>query len=622
MCGIAGKITKNATDSRDVLWRMNKLMYHRGPDDSAVWFSDDWRVGLSHCRLSIIDLANGKQPMEDVAGQLVIVFNGEIYNYRELREELIAKGHKFKNRSDTEVILQAYHEWGDEFLSRLNGMFAFCLYDHKRQRLLLARDRAGEKPLYYFQGKEGFTFASELKTLLSDPSILRRIDLHSLEYFLAYGAVNGEMSIIEGVYKLLPGQALIYNVAQNEFRKFTYWQLPEYDDYTGADLTDLVDELERLLEDSVKRQLVADVPVGVLLSGGIDSSLITAMAARVSGKPVNTYTISFPGHGEFDEAPFAQKISSHFGTNHNVLEVEPFDVEILHLMAKQFDEPIGDQAIVPTYLISKLISSEAKVALSGDGGDELFGGYGHYTWLERQDRIRNKLPPMFRRFLSQVARHMLPIGFKGRNHLIGLEGESSNSVAGVNMYFDSLYRKKLLSPLSDVYQCSNKPENYKKSFCQKDMSVVRQATITDFHTTLSDAYLVKVDRASMLASLEIRCPWLDYRIIDFAFSQVTDHFRVCGKDRKILPKQLSQKILPHAFDVDRKRGFIMPLDNWFKGSWGQDIKDILMDMDENVFDKKVIEAIVNSQEHGNSNMQRIFALLMFSLWSNEHDISI
>ena len=392
MCGIVGIASRSSKIVPDLLisaW----ILRHRGPDDAGLWQSPDGRVGLAQRRLAIIDLSPcGHQPMVDTFGQLCITFNGEIYNYLDLRRELVARGHHFRTASDTEVILEAYRAWGVDCLSHLNGMFAFCLYDSAAQRLFLARDRAGEKPLFYWHTPGHLVFASELKALMADPAFPRRLDLQALDYYLAYGYVPGEMCILQGVRKLAQGQAMTYDLETDTPRVWRYWQLREPPSPADVSVDDLSAELETLLEDSVRRQLIADVPVGVLLSGGIDSSLVTAMASRVSSTPVKTFTISFPGHGAYDEGPYARLVAEYFGTQHTELVAEPAAVELLPALAWQYDEPMADSSMVPAYLVARLVRQHATVALGGDGGDELFGGYPHYSWLQWQERARRYLP--------------------------------------------------------------------------------------------------------------------------------------------------------------------------------------------------------------------------------------
>ncbi len=602
---------------------MRDTMIHRGPDDAGIWWSKDGQVGLAHRRLAIIDLSpGGHQPMQDSYGQLTIVFNGEIYNYHELRRELEKNGHQFRSASDTEVILEAYRAWGHDCLSRLNGMFAFCLYDSTERRLFLARDRVGEKPLFYSHTNSRLIFASELKALMADPEFSRELDPESLNFYLAYGYVPGERCMLRGVRKLLPGHAMVYKIETDDLKTWQYWQLPEPNSTQGTSETELTEELESLLENAVRHQMIADVPIGILLSGGIDSSLVTAMAARNSSVPVKTFTVSFPGYGRFDEGPYARMVADHFGTQHTELIAEAASVDVMPKLAGQYDEPIADHAVIPTYLVSRLIRQHATVALGGDGGDELFGGYGHYSWMRRFNRLRRFVPEFIREGLGIAAARILPPGTNGRNHLIGFGGNVTNSIAHINLYFDQWLRSRLLSPLSKNRICYAEPEAYKSGLCQDNHSPVRQAMESDFKSTLTDAYLVKTDRASMLASLEVRAPFLDYRLIEFAYSHVPDALKATGKERKILSRRLAEKVLPSSLDLRRKQGFTMPLEKWFDGKWGNYMISVLNDADPNLFNKQMIQHLIACQQRGYANINRLFALTMFELWRHEYRVSL
>lgn len=560
--------------------------------------------------------------MTDSSGRLWITFNGEIYNYRDLRKELETRGHPFRSESDTEVVLEAYRAWGTECLARLNGMFAFALYDSGTRRLFLARDRAGEKPLFYRLDPGRFAFASELKALMIDPSFPRRLNMEGLEHYLAYGYVPGDMCILDGTHKLPQGHAALYDIDTGDLRTWRYWSLPEPPPGVLTSEEELTDELEGLLGNAVRRQLVADVPVGILLSGGMDSSLVTAIAARVSPNPVATFTISFPGHGRFDEGPHARLVASHFGTRHTELVADPSDVELLPELARQFDEPIADSAMVPTYLVSRMIRRHATVALSGDGGDELFAGYPHYSWIQREERARRFVPRLFRRGVGLLGQR-LPIGFRGRNHMIGFAKDLSWSIAHVNMYFDRALRRRLLSPdLGNRSDFGAGPEAYRSGQCGASHTPLRQATEADFRTTLVDAYLVKVDRASMLASLEVRAPFLDHRIIEFAFGRVPDRMRATENRRKILLRRLAKRTLPPTFDFDRKQGFTMPLSAWFKGKWGDYVESVLLTGDPGPFDRRTIWELIAGQRKGYANTQRLFALAIFELWRRHYRVTV
>jgi len=623
MCGIVGVVSSSAIGEQRLLIDMRDTLTHRGPDGADVWWSADRRVGFGHRRLAIIDLSpGGRQPMTDASGQYEITFNGEIYNYRDLRRQLEAKGSVFRTASDTEVLLEAYREWGADCLSHLNGMFAFAIFDQLSGQVFLARDRAGEKPLFYWRTPGKLVFASELKALMADPAFTRTLDLEALEFYLTYGYVPGARCLLQGVRKLPPGHAMSFAPASDVLRVWRYWDLPEgpVDPQPSADM--LSAELESLLEDTIRRQLVADVPVGVLLSGGLDSSLITAIASRVSSGPVKTFTISFPGHGVYDESPYARLIADHFGTAHSELAAEPASVELLPLLARQYDEPLADSSIVPSYLVSKLVRQHATVALGGDGGDELFGGYPHYSWIQRQERIRRWIPARVRHGASAAAGRFVPTGVRGRNYAIGFASDLSCSIAHVNVYFDRWTRNRLLRPVRDgKNDLGTLPESYRSGLCGPSHSILRQATEADFRTTMVDGYLVKVDRASMLNSLEVRLPWLDYRLVEFAFGRVPDSLRATVADRKILPRRLGARLLPRDMDLKRKQGFSIPLHAWFKGEWGSYMASVLDEADSSLFDRSTIHSLIAGQQRGRANTARLFALTMFELWRREYRIT-
>lgn len=624
MCGIVGIAASASSNRMELLTRMRDTLRHRGPDDAGVWSSFDGRVAFAHRRLAVIDLSpGGHQPMTDEKGDLCIVFNGEIYNYREVRQELEQTGHRFRTASDTEVILTAYRVWGVDCLERLNGMFAFGLYDRGQQRLFIARDRAGEKPLFYSHIDGRFMFASELKALMADPSFPRELDLTAFQYYLAYGYVPGELCILKGVHKLGAGHALLYDINTDQIRSWRYWDLPAPLSSVSTSPEDLEEELEALLLDSVRLRMIADVPVGILLSGGIDSSLITAMAARVSPKPVKTFTISFPGHGSYDEGPHARLVADYFRTDHMELVAEPASVKLLPDLARQYDEPMADSSMVPTYLVSQLVRQHATVALGGDGGDELFGGYPHYSWIQQQEQMRRCIPKSLRAAVGYAAAEWMPVGLRGRNYLIGATADLQKSIAHVNLYFDHVTRARLLQPLvrQGVF-VHEAPESYRRSLCNPAYSVMRQASEADFRTTLVDAYLVKVDRASMLASLEVRVPMLDHRLIEFAFGKVPDSLKATASQRKILLRQIAKRVLPSAFDLNRKQGFSIPLASWLKGEWGVFMREVLDDADRRLFDPRVIRSLLDGQQRGFSNTARLFSLTMFELWRREYRIHV
>jgi asparagine synthase (glutamine-hydrolysing) len=621
MCGIAGLISPSPIEP-ELLLRMRDVLVHRGPDDAGIWVSEDKRVGLAHRRLAIIDLSPlGKQPMLDASGKFCVVFNGEIYNYRELRRELEACGHSFISTSDTEVLLEAYRKWDTDCLSHFEGMFAFALYDCTRGRLFVARDRAGEKPLFYSHSGGTFRFASELKALLADPSVPRKLDVQSLEFYLTYGYVPGERCILQGIHKLPPAHALTLDVASSERRTWVYWELPKPAANSEASNEELVLELEGLLRDSVKRRLIADVPVGILLSGGIDSSLVTALAAQVSSTPIKTFTITFPGHGTYDEGPHARLVAEHFGTQHTELPAEAATADLLPMLARQYDEPLCDSSMVPTFLVSKLVRQHATVALGGDGGDEVFGGYAQYRWLFQREQARRWVPAFARSLVGHTASRFLPTGFRGRNFLRGMSGSTERGITHANVLFDPRARAKLVPAFHAFAPDAEAPEAYKMGLCEWSRGLPGTAMAVDFRAYLPEDILVKVDRASMLASLEVRAPFLDHRIIEFAFSRVPNRLRATLQELKILPRRLAKRILPKKLNLQRKQGFSLPLNAWMKGNWGSYMESVLRDADPALFNRAAINQLFNWQRRGCSNGERIFALTLFELWRREYKIA-
>ncbi len=623
MCGIVGIYSSCPIDNTDRLIIMRDTMVHRGPDDSGVWWSSDKRLGLAHCRLSIIDLSPaGHQPMQNAAGDLCIVFNGEIYNFLELRRELELQGHSFRSQSDTEVILTSYREWGTDCLAHFNGMFAFALYDRRQQQLFMARDRAGEKPLFYTIDSNGIRFASELKGLMADPDVSRRINPESLDCYLTMGFVPSDHCILQGVKKLPPGHAMLFNLNNAQSRVWRYWQVPAPDISVvpgrigeGA----LLDELDTLLEDAVRRQLVADVPVGVLLSGGVDSSLVTAMAARSASK-VKTFTIRFPGYGTYDETEHARLIARHFATEHMELEAAESTVDLLPLLARQFDEPIVDSSMIPTYLVSRLIREHCTVALGGDGGDELFAGYSHYSRLLRMQQPLRSIPQIIRQVAGKSAASLLPVGFKGRNWLQGLGYNLNSGLPLTAAYFDRNTRSRLLSGRDNYVLVG---ERIWEDRVPATPDLLTRATQMDFDNYLAEDILVKVDRASMLSSLEVRAPFLDYRLIEFAFGKVPSQLKATSTSRKVLLKKLTNRLLPKGFDQNRKQGFSIPLASWLQsGPWQELFRAVLMESESPFFNRNVVGKLLDGQAQGRENSERLFALVFFELWRRQYNVSL
>ncbi|MEB3200913.1 MAG: asparagine synthase (glutamine-hydrolyzing) [Synechococcaceae cyanobacterium] len=618
MCGLVGVAAPRPRSERAWLDAAAESLRHRGPDDGGSWWSADGRIGLAHRRLAILDLSPlGHQPMHAPQRGLSIVFNGEIYNFQDLRRQLETLGHRFRSHSDTEVLLAAYAEWGEDCLPRLNGMFAFALLDAPRQRLLLARDRAGEKPLFYRLHDGELRFASELKALLADPALPRRLDGEALDCYLAMGYVPGERCILEGYRKLPPAHSLCFDLRDGTASLRRWWSLPPLQ--AGAEragAAELLPELERLLEAAVGRQLVADVPVGVLLSGGVDSSLVTAMAVRRSSH-VRTFSIGFPDHGALDETPHARLIARHFGTDHVELMAEPTAAGLLPTLARQFCEPMVDSSMLPTWLVSHLVRQHCTVALGGDGGDELFGGYSHYSRLLWMQQRLWPLPTPLRRLTVKTTERLLPLGFRGRNYVQGLDVDRQRGLPLIASLFDARSRRRLLAgrpgpPLS--------AEAIRSARIPDQVDLLQRATRMDFENYLAEDILVKVDRASMLNSLELRAPLLDRDLIAFAFSRVPSPLKATVDERKILLKRLVERLLPPEFDRQRKQGFSIPLAAWLRqGPFRELFWDTLSSRDC-LFDAAAVRALLQGQDRGRSNGERLFALVLFELWRRAYAI--
>jgi len=552
---------------------------------------------------------------------LVAVFNGEIYNFRELRSELETKGCRFRSSSDTEVLLAAYEIWGESCVTRLNGMFAFAIYDDLRKTIFLARDRAGEKPLFYHLSDGNFIFASELKALLANPELPRRMDSESLDCYLAMGFVPGDRCILSGYNKLPPAHVLRFDISSGIAKVWRYWQPPERElngDICPLDEEQLVDELEALLESAVSLQMVADVPVGVLLSGGVDSSLITAMAVRRSPS-VRTFTIGFPGRNALNEIGHARLIAREFGTQHFELQASPASADLLPTLARQFDEPVIDSSMIPTYLVSQLVRQHCTVALGGDGGDELFAGYGHYSrllWMEQRLGI---VPLAIRRLVATATEKLMPQGFKGRNWLRGMGSDFRREVPLIASYFDPDARQKLLGSAPESHFLA---ENLLSEGFSGGDDLLQRATRMDFQNFLAEDILVKVDRSSMLNSLEVRAPLLDHRIIDFAFGRVPSRLKASASGKKLILKRLCERVLPDGFDYHRKQGFSIPISSWLKGGTFRELFwDVLLDP-RSIFDRSFVRSLLEGQDRGRANGERLFGLVVFELWRREYQVQI
>lgn len=613
MCGIIGSTNYNGAVDRDALIRRRDRLGHRGPDDAGLWLSRDNRVALGHRRLAVIDLSPaGHQPMLSEDGRYAIVFNGEIYNFRTLRNELQQQGCRFHSDSDTEVILTAYCAWGESCLSRFNGMFAFVIYDCGDQNnppsLFFARDRAGKKPFYYFYDNQNFEFASELKAI----SHAGGVSLVALNYYLALGYIPGEHCFIEGVKKLPPAHAGRLNLSTFDLNTWRYWQLPPNRPSQNANGEMLADEVEALLNDAVALRMISDVPLGVLLSGGLDSSLIAAIAAKQSPSPIKTFTLSLPGN-KLDEASYAQCVADYLSTDHHVLELTAPSLADLETIAPFIDEPLADSSLIPSYLISRLTRQHVTVVLGGDGGDELFGGYYHYPLALASQRQLGWVPQPLLNGISQLA-GLLPAGIKGRNRLASLRGGPLEQQIWGSPYFDITLRRRILNQ-DHVRQLESQlehPELMLLNLFDTGKDAMDCMTRADFGCILPDDFMMKVDRASMANSLEARTPFLDYRLVEFAFSKIPSNWKVQDRETRRVQKILAKRLLPSQLDTHRKQGFSIPLDDWLKADNCQLLRSYLPYLPDCI-NRDEIERLITGLFSGRANGARLYALLVLGI---------
>ena len=613
VCGICGIVDERGV-SESSLVRMRDTMVHRGPDDAGLYFDQDGRAGLGHRRLSIIDLSQrGRQPLSNEDGTLNAVVNGEFYGYRSQRDDLVRRGHSLASDTDSEILLHLYEDEGAECVRSLRGMFGLALWNTPQRTLLLARDRAGKKPLYYAHEPGRFAFGSELKALLTLPWVDTSIDPTALDAYLALGCVPGSQSIVAGARRLEPGTRLVYEAERDRVRIERYWSLPET---STEDISEdeALARLRELLEEATALRLISDVPVGVFLSGGVDSSVVAALAARVSQRPLKTFTIGF-SETSHNEMPFARRVAEHIGSEHHELLVSMDMLDVVEALPSMYDEPFADSSAVPTYYVSKATRSAVKVALSGDGGDELFGGYNWYRWVLGTQRLRQALGPLS----SSVARaaHFLPKTLKGRHFLRSVGLDFAGSFIERTFIFDDVERAKLLSPELRTALETRTPEGEARMMLDATGAGLLDAMQRrDFARYLPDDILVKVDRASMAVALEVRGPLLDQRVCEFAFA-LPPSVRMAGGVSKGLLKRLASQLLPIGYPMERKQGFTLPLDLWLCGSFGDVVRERVRGVPSlaRLVDVKRVDSLLAEHRSGaRSNTARLWALLVLAVW--------
>jgi asparagine synthase (glutamine-hydrolysing) len=623
VCGIAGVVAHDPRRSLDpaVIELMVAKLHHRGPDDTGVVTLPGVSLGLK--RLSIMDVAGGRQPISNEDESITFVGNGEIYNFRRLREELLSKGHRFKTGSDMEVVVHGYEAWGDQVVERLSGQFAFALWDKKRARLLAARDRAGEKPLYYHEGPEDIVFASEIKSLLSRADVPRKLDLEALDLFLTYEFILAPRTIFEGVKKLPPAHAM--SVEGGKVATWAYWQAPDTVE-EGRSEQSWAKELRETLASAVRSQMMSDVPLGAFLSGGIDSSTVVALMAEASSRPVKTFNIAFR-EGSYDESSYAREVAKLFGTEHREEILTPDVVSLFDRLVVHLDEPFADVSLFPTYLVSEVASREVKVVLSGDGGDELFAGYDWYI-ADRLARTLARFPGPHALRVLERASEWFPESAKKK----GLVNKVKRFLAGAAApaalqhyrwlsHLRAGEKTELYSPgLRESLEGFSAAAPVISTLGEERNDLLNRQLHTDFKLFLADDILVKVDRMSMATSLEARAPFLDKDVVELAF-RMPGSLKLRGYRRKHILKQAMADKLPPRILNRRKEGFSIPMKNWLRSEL-RPLMESLLSRERiearGLFEWPAVERRMREHlEGGRNHAHQLFPLMVFERWAQE-----
>ena len=622
MCGITGIIdlTFQRDINRTLLNDMNETQYHRGPDESGLHLEKG--IGLGHRRLSIIDLSSGQQPLFNEDKSVVVTYNGEIYNFQDLAQELKACGHTFRTHSDTEVIVHAWEEWGESCVKRFRGMFAFAIWDRNQQTLFLARDPLGKKPLHYAKlSDDHFIFSSELKALYVHPLFKKEIEPTAVEEYFALGYVAEPKSIFKDVFKLKPGHSLTIRQNQKDFIQKPYWDIP-FENHHDIKESDAIDELTERLRESVKKRMVSDVPLGAFLSGGVDSSAVVAMMAEIDPeKSVNTCSISFD-NPKFNEAEFAKMVADRYHTNHLVEMVDPDDFTLLDKLAGIYDEPYADSSAMPTYRVCELARKNVTVALSGDGADEYFSGYRRHRWHMNEEKIRGLLPYSLRRIIFGPLGKFYPKLDWAPQFLRGKTTFQAIARDSIAAYFHTVsilnddMRNKLFSgdfkrQLSGYNAVEVFREHARKAPSNDPLS---QIQYLDLKTYLVGDIHTKVDRASMANSLEVRAPFLDMDLIEWV-SGLSPDLKLRGQKSKYILKKAMEPYLPNDVLYRNKMGFSVPLASWFRGPLRERVRDAVLGdrlRETGMFNTKYLETLVNQHQSGQRDFSAsLWSLLMF-----------
>ncbi len=625
MCGIAGFAerdrSEDAAGARSeadfaLVHQMCEVIRHRGPDDEGIHVEAG--VGLGMRRLSIIDLSTGQQPIHNEARSIWVVFNGEIYNYRELRSELQAFGHAFYTSSDTEVIVHAYEQWGEAAFGRLRGMFGIGLWDRPRRTLLLVRDRAGIKPLHFAERNGRLYFGSEIKSLLAAGVVDREIDLEALDHYLSFLYAPRDRSLFKNVRKLPPGHLLRWRDGRTEIAK--YWEIAANEPFPGT-AEEAAGTLRGLLADAVRSHMVSDVPLGAFLSGGLDSSAVVGLMAEASSHPVQTFSIGFD-EPQFDELEHARTVAKHFGTEHHEFVVRPDGLSILDRLIGHFDEPFADSSAIPTWYVSEVARRHVTVVLSGDGGDELFGGYDRYLPHPRVTQFDRLSIPAGRRLAGAVW-PLLPHGVRGKNFLRHVSRDHNGRYLDSVAFFQAdekhaLYSEGVRGALEGWDAEASLGAQFTRFAALPQHSRMMRF---DFETYLPEDVLTKVDRMSMAHSIESRVPLLDNRVIDFA-ATLPAHLKIANGRRKHVLKEAVRSLLPPGIIDRKKQGFGVPLGVWFRGGLTDVFSDVLKSArtrQRGYFEPAFVDRLVDEHLAGRrDHTLRLWQLMVFELWHRHY----
>ncbi|MBK7172707.1 MAG: asparagine synthase (glutamine-hydrolyzing) [Bacteroidales bacterium] len=622
MCGITGKVffERNHVIEPSELKRMTDSIYHRGPDDEG--FLIDGNVGLGFRRLSIIDLSTGHQPLSNEDESVTLVFNGEIYNYLEQKELLRKKGYTFRTATDTEVILHLYEEYGVDCLQYLRGMFAFAIWDKRKQQLFCARDRFGIKPFYYYLDGQKLVFGSEIKTIMASGNIDKTISFEGLDSYLSYGYITSDLSIYKNIHKLRPAHYLLLSLKDKAVVETKqYWEIKFQPDFSRS-VSDWMEEIESCLSETVRMHMISDVPLGAFLSGGIDSSSVVAMMARNSNLPIKTFSIGFKEE-KYNELEYAREIATKYNCEHHEQIIEPESITLLPKLVAAYDEPYADSSAIPTYYVSKLAREFVTVALSGDGGDELFAGYNIYNYFQRlNSHPLNFKSENLNKLIWGTLHKIIPHNIKGSSASYFLS-QNKSSAAAYLTFLSRKERKSLLLNKDYKIDYSKASENYKESILKKGQGndFISNLQYLDLQTYMVDDILTKVDRASMLNSLEVRVPLLDHVFAELSF-RIPWNLKLKGMEQKYILKEsmaphLTKNVLNHP-----KQGFGVPLSVWFKDDLSQYVKDTLLSDNPKIaayLDKNEVRRIVEHSYFGNRDLSnRVWQLLCLEEWIRQN----